>query len=363
MRPDLAFWAGNPNRHHGEGIQPVMASGGVGTSGSLGGAVALPRFDPLAARHHDRAFRRVFLISVLLHALILLLFWDSLVGALIERDETITVQMVEEEQEKPKKLRPKVLAQRRVDTTVRRFKEIVQPQVVELRPTPVVEQLRRIEVDPLKLLEAPKELTQRQVEVHRASIFADVPRPIAPAEVDVSQPMLRRVEMTRATAGPRKLEAAAPRASPTAVDVQASTVREGIDSSRSIEGSYEGRIAALESGASDRYLHDDGAPGVHGSAKDCMRDAACRAYLKMIRDRVYSRWRIPSQIAPGAVRLRFRIDRGGSAHGIQLMGSDDRHLGDTCLTAFRHASPFPPPPKEIEYLINKGLIATFDYGR
>jgi TonB family protein len=305
----------------------------------------------------------VFLISVALHALILLLFWDSLIGAIIEKDETVTVRMVEEEQEEPKKLRPKVIAQRSVDTTVRRFKEIVQPQVVELRPTPVVEQLRRVEVDPLEMVEAPKELTQRQVEVHRASVFADVPRPIAPVEVDVSQPTLRRVDVTKATAGPRKLEAAGPRTSPTAVDVQASTVREGIDSSRSVEGSYEGIPVALESGASDRYLHDDGAPGVHGAAKDCMRDAACRAYLKMIRDRVYSRWRLPSNTTAGAVRLRFRIDRGGSAHGIQLVSSDDSHLGETCLTAFRHASPFPPPPKEIEYLINKGLIATFDYGQ
>jgi hypothetical protein len=248
----------------------------------------------------------VFLISVALHALLLLLFWDSLIGAIIEKDETVTVRMVEEEQEEPKKLRPKVLAQRSVDTRVRRFKEIVQPQVVELRPTPVVEQLRRVEVDPLEMVEAPKELTQRQVEVHRASVFADVPRPIAPVEVDVSQPTLRRVDVTKATAGPRKLEAAGPRTSPTAVDVQTSTVREGIDSSRSVEGSYEGIPVALESGASDRYLHDDGAPGVHGAAKDCMRDAACRAYLKMIRDRVYSRWRLPSNTTAGAVRLRLR---------------------------------------------------------
>ena len=94
-----------------------------------------------------------------------------------------------------------------------------------------------------------------------------------------------------------------------------------------------------------------------------MGDPICRAYLKMIRDRVYARWQIPTGSSPGEVRLRFRIDRGGSAHGLQLMSADDTHLGKTCLGAFRHASPFPPPPKEIAYLIHKGLSATFDYGQ
>ena len=81
-----------------------------------------------------------------------------------------------------------------------------------------------------------------------------------------------------------------------------------------------------------------------------------------VADRPRARWQIPSSISPGEVRLRFRIDRGGSAHGIQLVSSDDSHLGDTCLAAFRHASPFPPPPKEIHYLVGKGILATFRHG-
>jgi hypothetical protein len=166
------------------------------------------------------------------------------------------------------------------------------------------------------------------------------------------------------TAGPRKLEAAGPQTSPRAVDVEAPLVREGVVGPTSVKGSYEGsRISALESGASDRYLGDKGSPLLSGADKDCMRDPACRAYLEMIRDRVYARWQIPSGSSSGEVQLRLRIDRGGSAHGIQLVATDDAHLGGTCLAAFRHASPFPPPPKEIAYLINKGLMATFDYGR
>ncbi len=165
--------------------------------------------------------------------------------------------------------------------------------------------------------------------------------------------------------GPKRLEAAGPRVNPQAVDLSAPRVREGVIGPNAVEGSFEGaRIAALESGVSDRYLNEEGSPGLltrrHG---DCSRDPVCRAYLKMIRDRVYARWQIPASVAVGNVRLRFRIDRGGSAHGLGLVNTDDAHLGDTCLAAFRHASPFPAPPKEIEYLVGKGIIATFDYGR
>ena len=82
----------------------------------------------------------------------------------------------------------------------------------------------------------------------------------------------------------------------------------------------------------------------------------------MIRDRVYGRWHIPPDIDAGGVILSFRIDRGGSAHAIQLRSADEASLGNTCLAAFRHASPFPPPPKEILYIVNKKIRANFDYG-
>ena len=88
----------------------------------------------------------------------------------------------------------------------------------------------------------------------------------------------------------------------------------------------------------------------------------CRRYLEMIQERVYGRWNVGPETAAGSVRLRFQIDRGGTAHGIAVQQSDDKLLGDTCLMAFRHASPFPPPPKEIHYLISKGIIATFRHG-
>ena len=99
-----------------------------------------------------------------------------------------------------------------------------------------------------------------------------------------------------------------------------------------------------------------------GIDKDCNRDPICLAYIKQIRDRVYGRWHVPTGLSAGQVVIKFRVDRGGSAHGIELRKADDNGLGGTCLTAFRHASPFPPPPKEIHYIINKNIAATFDYG-
>ena len=118
----------------------------------------------------------------------------------------------------------------------------------------------------------------------------------------------------------------------------------------------------LEAGASDSDLRGDGDRGrFAGSEKDCMKDPICRAYIEEIRRRVYARWNPGIESADGKVRVRFRVDRGGSAHGISLVKAGDRLLGDTCVTAFRHASPFPPPPKEIQYIVNKTLIATFDH--
>jgi hypothetical protein len=324
----------------------------------------VPVFDPLAPRHPDRALQRIFFVSLLIHLLLLVWFWETLLGTTFFKEETVVVSMFEEPEPEPPKLRPKVLAQRRVDTSVRRFKEIVQPEVVELRPTPVLDPLRKIEIERLEVTEAPKTIETRDVDVRRTSVFADVPRAVSPVEVDVSKPTVRRVEVAGLSAGPRKLEAAGPRTSPRAVDVEAPDVRKGVVGPNAVEGSFEGaRIPSLESGASDRYLGDEGAPLLATSNKDCMRDPICRSYLEMIRKRVYARWQIPSAVSPGEVRLRFRIDRGGSAHGLQLIGADDAHLGETCIAAFRHASPFPPPPKDIAYLIHKGLIATFDYGR
>jgi len=321
-------------------------------------AAALPHYDPLEQRR-DKSTRWILLLSLLIHLGLLIIFWDTLIGIVIEEEETVTVRMVEE---KPK-LQRKVLAQRRIDTRVRRFKDITQPEIRRIQPVPVLRDTSKVEVDPTRVTEAPRKIENRKVVTRTVSAFADTPTPVQPVQVDRAVPTVRSVQAAQASAGPRVIQAAGPRVTAEAVDVEAPTVTEGQISRNAVAGDVEGaRIAALESGTSDALLKGDGAGSAKGVDKDCMKDPVCREYLKMIQERVYARWTVGSETAPGTVQLRFQIDRGGSAHTIKVKSADDKLLGESCLTAFQHASPFPPPPKKIHYLVTKGIIATFRHG-
>jgi hypothetical protein len=270
----------------------------------------------------------------------------------------------EEPVPEPPKQKRKVLAQRRIDAKVTRFKTIATPEIQQIKPVQVLDQVRKVEVDPTELTEAPKVLERREIVTETVSVFAEVEAHARPIEIDRVNPEVRSIRSARASAGPRKLEAGGPITTAHAVDVEAPVVAEGVLSRNAIDGLAEGpRIAALEAGVSDRMLEGRGEQGsLSGVERDCMRDPVCLEYLKMIHDRLMGRWHLPSDVEPGRATLAFRVDRGGSAHGIQLRKIDDPGLGDTCLAAFRHASPFPPPPREIHYIINKNIRATFNYG-
>lgn len=321
-------------------------------------AASLPRYDPLHPQR-DSSGRWLLLISLIAHMILLLIFWDTLIGAVFEEEETVTVRMMEQ---KPK-LQRKVLAQRRIDTSVRRFKDITQPEVQVVKPVEVLDQNQRVQVDPTRMTVAPKNITSRKVVTRTVNAFADVPQQAQPIEVDRAAPTVRQVKGARQTSGPRKLTAAGPKVTARAIDVDAPTVTHGQISKNAVEGDVQGaRVAAMESGTSDRFLKGDGTPGLAPSNKDCMRDPVCLKYLQMIQDRVYARWNVGADTSAGVVKIRFQVDRGGSAHTIRVQHADDELLGDTCQVAFRHASPFPPPPKEIHYLVTKGIIATFRHG-
>ncbi len=321
-------------------------------------AAVLPRYDPLGPRR-DRGTSWVLIVSILFHLALLLIFWETLIGAVIDNEETVTVKMVEN---KPK-LQRKVLAQRRLDTRVRRFKKINQPTIPKVQPVPILDRAPKVEVDPMRVTEAPQNIQNRKVVTRTVSAFADAPRPVQPVQVERISPQVRQVQAARPSAGPRKLEAAGPNVTSEAIDVDAPRITRGQISRNAVAGDIEGaRVAAIESGTSESLLKGGGGGGGIGTEKDCMKDPVCRAYLKMIQERVYARWNVGPETAPGSVRLRFQIDRGGTAHTISVQQSDDRLLGDTCLMAFRHASPFPPPPKQIHYLMSKGIIATFRHG-
>ena len=81
----------------------------------------LPRYDPLEEQRSYAGWV-LAVISIALHLAVLFLFWDSVLIALQKLEDTVSVEMFEPE--KPK-LQRKVLAQTRVDTRVRQFKEII----------------------------------------------------------------------------------------------------------------------------------------------------------------------------------------------------------------------------------------------
>ncbi len=331
-------------------------------SGSIAAqlAASVPAFDP-DARRRDRSWWLICL-SMLLHLGLLFLFWNALIGVLVEEEEIVTVRMIEERPEPPK---PKVLARRILDSSVRRFKNVVRPQVRRLQPVPEIHRADRIEVERMQITEAPKEIVRRKVDTTKVSAFAEVVTPIQPIQVDQVAPTVRQVKVARASAGPRKLEAAGPVTDTRAAEIEAPTLIKGVASDTVVEGDLKGaKISALESGTSDSMLRGDGDRGSlpGGAAKDCRKDPVCLAYLRMIRDRVYARWNPPPEVGAGKVDLRFQIDRGGSAHGLKIVRTDGTDLGNTCMQAFRHASPFPPPPKQIHYIITRGLVATFSHG-
>jgi len=324
-------------------------------------AASMPRYDPLAPERGAGARRGVFAISLIIHLILLVVFWDMLLGVIVEKEDTVVVKMIEEEEvPEPPKLRRKVLRQRVLDASVQLHKEIIQPEVVEVKPVPVLDQVQKVEVERTELTEAPKQIEQRKVVAENVSVFAER-QVVQPVQIQQSTAKVTRVQASKPTAGPKRLQAAGPVTNARAVEVAAPTLTTGKLANSAIDGDVEGaNVMDLESGADSRYLKGDGDRGaLTGQEKDCQSDPVCIAYLEEIERRVYARWNVPQEFAGGLVKLRFRIDRGGSAHSIQVANSTDGSLGDTCLAAFRRASPFPPPPKAIHYIINKPISARF----
>jgi hypothetical protein len=326
-----------------------------------GGVAAFTPYDPLAPRRPDRALRRILLISIAIHLLLLLVFWDSIIGVVLEDEDTVTVRMVEE---KPPPPRPKVIAQARVNTKVKKVRKIKR-EVQQLKPVERHDQVKMTQIDPLRQIEAPKVVDYQDLQVAKANVFAETVVPVQPMKVDTDAPRVRTVQsVAEPSAGPKVVHSKGLSYDPKAIESTTPQDVQGVLSTQSVAGDETGaRVAAKSGGVADRYLRGDGGSGeIGGSDKDCMKDPVCRAYLKMIRDRVYARWSVPQDAAAGRVVLSFRIDRGGTAHNIREKHTDDADLGKTCVAAFRHASPFPPPPPEIHYLVNKGIAATFHYG-
>lgn len=339
-----------------------MSNTGAGEIGStlVRTMAAMPAYDPLAPRKQDRAFRNLFLVSILFHLALLVAFWDSFIGVISAKEDSAIVKILEPQV----RIEPKVLKQRRIDTRVKDFKKIVQPEIKKFE-IQKLDDLNRQEVSEIEILEAPKFIEQREFSEVEVSVFAERPTVRRPVSVPKTAPRVRRIQRSHASTGPREIRAASPENNPRAAKIEGPVLSDGTISQNVVDGANTGaKIAALRSGTSDRFLKGTGDQGLIGGVeKDCNRDPVCLAYLEELRGRVYARWHIPPDVLSGKVQLRFLIDRGGSAHGIELIRSDDRKLGTTCVSAFRASSPFRPPPPELQYIVGRKIRAIFDYGK
>ncbi len=196
----------------------------MGNATHGGGSATLaagPGFDPFQP-HRDRTFRSILAFSALLHALLLLLFWDYVFGVVFEKDDTVMVQMMDEPQ--PEKPQRKVIAQRMIDTRVRKFQKVRQHEIVEVRPE-LLDRVQKVQIDPLDQIEAPKFIEQRKIVTKRINAFAEQPLSAPKVSVPKSAPSVRRPVVTsRNSGGPRLLEAAGPQHDPQAVNIDAPLV-------------------------------------------------------------------------------------------------------------------------------------------
>jgi TonB family protein len=284
--------------------------------------------------------------------------------------------------------RPKALARRAVQANVSQFKNIVQQQVTQITPNQVFGQVTKVQVSPTQRTQAPREVAQRVIEARTVDELSDVEMS-APSAVPSATPTLRNAPTMVQSSGPRAVDAAGPVVKQSGLDYQQATLAEGVADNVTVQGDATGpRIRALQTGGGSMFGsgvgrgsgsgggsgNGEGSGDGNGSgegsgdgtgrgngSRDCNKDQQCSAYLAMIRERMYQRWNPGRDVPGGEVQLSFRIDKSGSAHGIRLVRSANLPLGESCVTAFRHASPFPPPPANIAYLLGKNLIATFDF--
>lgn len=297
--------------------------------------------------------------------------------------------------DKPKSARPKALARRVAVANVSRLSSVVQQQVTRVQATPVLgrQEVAKVNVSPIKMTQAPKTITQNRVQTRVMSELGDVQPYQVSAGPAASNTKLREAPTLTQTAGPRVQSAAGPVLATNALAYQQPTIANGVVGDVTVNGTADGPPnIVMEPGNGSGYFDGAGGQGAgsgggsgNGNSgngpgdgrgtgrggtgtgggrpgpRDCNADLQCRAYLDLIKQRVYGRWAPAEDVKGGGVQLSFRIDRSGAAHEIALVRSDNQPLGDSCVTAFRHANPFPPPPASIAYLLDKKILATFDF--
>ena len=99
------------------------------------------------------------------------------------------------------------------------------------------------------------------------------------------------------------------------------------------------------------------------SGTDCSKRPSCVKYLTKIRKRVYSAWRPANDVQSGAVTISFRVDSDGRLSNIRVVRSDSDALAASCKQAMESATRLPRLPEGLAFLLQKNIVATFDFKR
>jgi hypothetical protein len=338
-------------------------------------AVAFPGIP----EHEDRGRASALVsgaFSTLLHA--------SLVGGLLLfawfaptlEEEVIPVQLIHEEipAAKPDNQAapaPKALAERRASQFAPQA-QALQPQIVNptviARAAPALS-AEKLQMDQVAAVAAPKQIAQTQVTVEHAAAIQSVVAAQA-AKVDLgaaAAPALRGPADAALPSGP----SVGPRQVVTSGNTvgtgsavtlgDASSVREGIASTRDVAGSLDGApLANVNTRVGDGFMRGDGGTGSGAYERDCLQRPEVTAYMEAMRKRVYARWVVPADVSGNRkIQLRIKLEAGGSLLSVENAAGNDEQLGNSAMEALRAASPFPPMSGPIRCLAQRHLMTTW----
>jgi TonB family protein len=352
-----------------------MAASGATSGGAAAGApVEFPGID-FSEAHTGRARLAGGLLAALVHASVLagLMLLAALHPKV--RDEIIELQLMKEPPAAKTDPAPakRVVAERRSARFAPQAQavapDVVNPKVVARRSAVSAEKLR---VESVGKVVAPREVRRARVETVRARAVATATEPArSDIEVDesVAGPALRAAEITGPTGpsvGPRQIVAKGGTigTGPSVVIGlgEGSSVRDGIDSDRDVQGSARGpRLANVNTSVGRGLMDGSGGTGRGGVAMgDCYKLPEVQQYLDQVRVRTLARWQLPAGVPPNEeVALLFQIDPAGSATRVEVVNARSRQLGQSAIDALRSASPFPAMSGKVRCLARLPISATF----
>jgi TonB family protein len=344
---------------------------------AAGGATAAPEDFPMEFREPEGNRRRLGGLSaaIFFHggALAILVFLASIAPMIDEA--IIPVSLIRDEPEAPEPApAPRALAERRSLNYAPALQavapQIVNPHVIA-EASPAIE-AKALDMDAVSSVAAPTEIRRTSpIVVDRVSAVRSIASARATA-VDVGSvggPVVRgpiRANLpVGPSVGPRKV-AAATSGSTMGTGKLAigggSSVREGILSTRDVQGSATGApLVRVDTSVGEGFIRGSGGTGTStASATSCVALPAVQSYLGELRDRTIERWSLPPGVDSNQrVTLEFRIDIAGSTSKVSLVNADDNALGVSAIDALRAASPFPPIPDAARCLARVPITATF----